>query len=458
MTKKVVRLIFGAALLTVLGASVCAAQGREELVINLIAVNALDRDMPNKEIKYFLPKELEPDDVLDTGDLKMDYDVDEGSYYVHGTQDFAAKESKQYKIRVKDVWYIKNEEISVLKAQLDQSLSLLKDEKVYPAAQKARDKITADLDFIMAQQANYSEKIDRRIEEYRAYVRQMNIIRDKVFDEHYLQDVAEAEMKLDLSGTIKFMLEVKNPSDEKAKTVTEKHYLPEEIRAEDVVESQGFDVRFDEEENRAYLTKEEEFAPGETKTYSVVIRDIWKFAVDKLDYLLTLSKSATDELQGSEYEEGANFLHERIMNNVKEIRDSQGQELSIKKHIGLFRVNEGRFAQAKDDLQKIEKMLAIMRAKKLAQMEAGTVKNVLQRMRALRGLAALSEALFKKGISVTMTWRIIFGTLGFVGFFTTLHFIIWARRSRTMGEELSEGEGTITTVPKPGEDKDEDEA
>jgi len=439
-------------------ASACAAQGSEELVVNLIAVNALDRDIPNKEIKYFLPKELEPEDVVDVGELKIDYDVDVGAYYVHGKEDFAAKESKQYKVRVKDVWYVENEEFQILRAQLDDGLSLLKEMPVYDGAKKARDKMLVEINYIQEQQNNYSEKIDRRIEQYRAYAKQMKVLRDKIFDADYMEHVAAAEMNVDLTGTVKFVIEVKNPSAQENKTVTHKHYLPEEIRAEHVVESEGFEVRFDSEEDRAYLTKEEIFEPDQTKTYSIEIQDIWKFAIDKLLHIETLSKNAVNELSETEYREAANFLYRRITDNVKEIRDSQNQELSIKKHIGLHRVNESRYAQAQDDLEKIERMLAIMRAMKLAEMEAGTVKNVLQRMRALRGLAALSEALFKKGISVTMTWRIIFGTLGFVGFFTTLHFIIWAKRSKTMGEEVAEPGGEIKEVPKPGEEEEDEDA
>ena len=96
-------------------------------------------------------------------------------------------------------------------------------------------------------------------------------------------------------------------------------------------------------------------------------------------------------------------------------------------------------------------MIAIVRAQKLAELEKGKVKNVLQRLKALRGLRALSEMLFKKSISVTMTWKIIFGTIVFVALFTTMHFVIWARRSGKSGEEMGpKGEG-IRIVPKPGQ-------
>ncbi len=70
---------------------------------------------------------------------------------------------------------------------------------------------------------------------------------------------------------------------------------------------------------------------------------------------------------------------------------------------------------------------------------------------------ALAEALFKKSISITVTWRIIMGAIIFVALFTTIHFIIWSKRSGKMGEELAApaGEG-IKTVPKPGQGGEEE--
>ena len=103
-------------------------------------------------------------------------------------------------------------------------------------------------------------------------------------------------------------------------------------------------------------------------------------------------------------------------------------------------------------------MISIVRAHKLEDLDRKKVKNVLERLKALRGLQQLSEALFQRRLSMNVTWKIIFGTIGFVGVFTAFHFFIWARRSKAMGEELAPtaGEG-ISVVPKPGEKKEEDD-
>ncbi len=157
------------------------------------------------------------------------------------------------------------------------------------------------------------------------------------------------------------------------------------------------------------------------------------------------------EISESPYKDSGKFVFDAMNTRIQQIKDSQEQVLSIPKHIGLFRINQRRFSEAELDLDRLEKMLAIVRAKKLEELESGKVKNVLQRLKALRGLQALSEALFKKGISVTTTWRIIFGAIGFIGLFTSLHFFLWAKRSKTMGEERGPKAGEeVKVVPKPG--------
>lgn len=435
----------------------CPQRVNADLTINVIAVNASEKDFREQEIKYHLPKELEPDAILDSGELKIDYDVDKGTYYAYGTFQFQPKETKTFKIQVKDIWVIRKEEIEVLKQQLDETLGLLeKDEEkrdIIPKARTARDKIFRQLDFILAQQEHYSENIDRRVEEYRAYKSQLQAIREQVFDEHYLDSEAPAEVDIKADKTVRFVIQVRNPTLNSEKLVVHRHYLPEEVRAEHVVDSKDFEVRFDDEKDRAYLTKEETFRPGEQKIYEILIKDIWTFPIKKVEPVLDRAHTAVEELQSSAmFADGAQFLLERIQYKIQQINDSQTTDLTIRKAIGIYRVNEKRYQDAKDDLEKLEKMVAILRMKQLAELEEGQVKNVLQRMKALRGLAQLSEAIFKKGISVTMTWRIIMGTLLFVAFFTALHFFIWAKRSKTMGEEHGPGvDEEVKVVPKPGE-------
>jgi len=433
----------------------------QEVNINLVAVNPFDY-IKEVDLKHYLPEEVTPDDIIDKGQFLMDYDVNKGAYYVHGKVKFKPKESRTFKLRVKDVWVIKEDEILLMKDQLEKNLTLLDPTKDnIGAAERTVTYLMGQIDHIYGQQINYSENINRRIEEYRAYRDNLEDIRDQVFSVDFLRHDAKALEELrDLESTVKLRIEVENPSKDKPRTVKHKHYLPKEIRAEHVIDNKGFEIRFEESKNKAYLIKEDTFKAGEKKSFTIILKDIWNFPVIKLSDLKDRAMIADGELDGTIFQTSSNFLFERIQKTLDEIRmtEETSADLPTQEHIGMFRANEARYESAWKDFKRIEEMIAIVRAKKLEKFESGKVKNVLQKLKALRGLSALSEALFKKGLSITVTWRIIFGTIIFVGLFTTAHFLLWSKRSKHMGEELADtsGEG-IKEVPKPGDEEKEEE-
>lgn len=429
----------------------CPCTAGAQLTLNLVAVNASDQPKV-VNVRQFLPRELSREDIIDVGSLKLDYDVDQGAYYVYGNMEFQPKESRTFKVAVKDVWMIDQEEIDILKKQLDDNLTLMKGKENYDIAVQAKEKLSAQLDYILAQQTNYSQNIERRIEEYRAYTSTLDDIRVKAFSLDFFQHEAKGALEeVEETKTIKLVLEIKNPSDKLEKTFQQKHYLPKEILTEHIVDAQGFEVRYDEEKRRSYLSKEEKFKPGEVKKYEIVIKDVWHLSAGRLEGLKARVDIALKEIQGTLYEDSGHYLVNRVNANIDQILNSQTEGQAIQEYIGAYRVNRKRYDSAEKDVQKLEQMLSIVRAKKLEELEKGKVKNILQKLKALSGLANLSEAVFKKGISVTNTWRYIFATIIFLVIFTAWHFIVWMQRSKVLGEGaggLKPGE-TIKEVPKP---------
>ncbi|MDZ4241550.1 MAG: hypothetical protein U1D99_01865, partial [Candidatus Omnitrophota bacterium] len=351
-----------------------------DLTINLIAVNP-DEQGKEIDVKYHLPRELEPQDVVDTGPLKVDYDVDRSLYFVYGTVPFGPKESKTFRVKVRDVWVITREEVDILKNQLDQSFDQIKNLEESRNAAIVRDQINDHLDRILVQQQTYSDNIERRIEQYRAYKEEMDQIRNNVYSIDYLVRQSRELEELDLNKTVKLVLEVQNPSKKEEKTVEQKHYLPKEIREEDVIDGKGFDVRFDDKKGMAYLTKKETFQPAEIKRYEIVLKDVWTFPLSKVNDVELRAKEAYQEIsEDPAFAESGKYLYDSMVNKLAELRSSQQESLPVQQHIGLYRVNTERYAKAEEDLKKLEEMLAILRAKKLDEMEKGKVKNVLQRL------------------------------------------------------------------------------
>lgn len=413
----------------------------QSLSINLVAVNGTD-SVKETPVKYYLPEELMPEDVISTGELKVDYDLDKESYFVHGDFELAPKESRTFKLQIKDVWKIDPGDIEILKQQIDKNLAELEGTEFYESAEILRNNMIKKMEYILQRQEEFQNNIERRIEEYRANVNVLNEIKRNAFSINYLMSSSSSPESE--NNTIKMVIEVENPTLDKAKTISYKHYLPKEVRASDVVDNQGFDIRFDGDRGQCYLTKEEEFQPGEKKRYIIVLKDAWSIPKSIIGSLYnrteTAMKAVSVEEESEEFKKTAKFLSEKIFTNIKLIQESQDKEVSVREHIGLFRVNKIRYDEADEALKQLERLLALVSAKKLSKLEGlqkSKVKNILDKIQALRGIAAMSKALLGKRPSLTVIWRIIWGVLAFIALFTSIHFLTWRQRSKYMGEEHS---------------------
>ncbi len=412
---------------------VCCGTASASMYINLVAVNASSDKTRELPLKYYLPQELKPEDVLDPVGLQIDYDIDKGQYFVYGTLTMAPKESRTLRLEVRDVWRVTEEEIEVIKREIDGNLKRIADTDYYQRGVALRDEMLRKLDYIIQQQEEFSGNVERRIEEYRAHIDVMNEIRTTTFSIEYWesQQAKLPQTPSDYDGkTVKFVLEVENPKKDQAKTLKQQHYLPSEVKSENIVDSQGFEVRFDETKQQAYLYKEEEFQAGEKKRYEVLIQDIWHFTDDKMKGYRERAKYALKELAGSDYMSSAQYLHDGIVKNLDEVKRLQEQSANMKEHIGVYRINKKTMAATEEDVLKLERILALVRQKKLEELEKSRVKNILKKIQSLDGLAAVAQAVFKQKLSVNRTWKIIVGTLIFVAFFTAIHFFVWHKRSR----------------------------
>ncbi len=409
------------------------------LFIKLVAVNASADQSKDYQLKYYLPKELKPEDVLDLGGMEIDYDIDKQSYFVYGTIPLEPKESKTISVEVKDVWKISNKTVEAIKKQIDENVTRLQSTDRAEAANTLKEGLMKNLNKIVAQQENYSENIERRIEEYRANAQQLNEIKDTVSSVEYWDGQKVSSPKTSITSdkvgkTVKLVIDVENPNKDAAKVITQKHYLPKEIRAEDVIDSQGFDIRYDEEKQQSYLSKEEEFQPGESKHYEIQIKDIWHIPNENLENMQQRAQSTFAEIEksefGKEYLNNADGLLGEIKKNLGDIQTLQKEKKTMKQHIGAFRVNQERYGNTEADIDRLERILAMVRQKRLEQLEKSRVKNILQKLKSLKGIEQISKAVFGQKISVSTTWKIIWGTLIFIAIFTAIHFITWWQRSQ----------------------------
>ena len=97
------------------------------VVLKSLIVNPSKTKTQQAMLKAYLPKEAKPEDVIDLGDLKIDYDITEGLYYVYKEFELAPGESAMRQIEINDVWVVTRQELDSLSARAKELVEQLKE-------------------------------------------------------------------------------------------------------------------------------------------------------------------------------------------------------------------------------------------------------------------------------------------------------------------------------------------
>jgi hypothetical protein len=392
-----------------------------DVYINVVAVNGADSPKTSS-IHFNLPGELTADDILDANGLQVDYSVDDADYFVYGDVTLKSKETKTFRIHIKDKWMVTPDQASDLKAQIEKGYETLGVTHDAGKAEILKDRLDKKIDYIVNLQSTSGDSIDKRIDAYRIYTKEMKRIQNDALDVNYWRSDPSDDQQPKL---IHLSIEVTNPT-KLTKHFKHKDYLPEEVKNEDVVEAEGFEVRYDTVKQSSFLFKEEDLAPGEKKKYSIGIVDIWSIDQKNIDYLRSRATSAFGFLKDTKYEDSAKILMDRISANLKEIESSQAVQRPILDHISEFRVNRATYNGTKEDVETLEKLLAVFRE----DLEKSKVENVLQKMQSLKAVSDVSKVMFNKKFESTTAWGYIGWILLFVGLITVISFVVSLLRSK----------------------------
>jgi len=407
--------------LTIFSLSFCVLS-YADININILAVNGTEKTK-DKDILHPLPGELSREDILSTGGLQLEYDVNAGNYFVKGKVKLGPKESKTYKIRIRDIWQLDPKQIEDIKIQIDRSIESVKDVKGADYSETAnllKDRMLERIEFIVGEHGKYEDNIARRIETYRVYGDEIKDIRRKSFSLSYWKSDPNEEK----DNVVKFNITVENTL-EKERQTDEKHYMPKEVKPEHFISLNGFEIRHDEEEDTLYLQKQETLKSKEKKTYAFTLIDKWFIPPNDIEGLKIRTKDAFNGLLKTEYIETGKYLVKSIEARLSKIEVSQEQDLDIYEHISTFRKNQERFDAAKKDVEALEALLIAAKE----EMEKSKLKNVLQKIKSLKTISVIAESIFKSP-KVTVVLKVIIAIIVFVALFTLLWFIHWKRRTK----------------------------
>lgn len=144
-----------------------AAPAYASIMIRIMGINPDENLQQTVKLKAYLPLEVEPEDVLDKGDMEVIYDTQKGAYYVYGEYQLDPKESIRREVEIKDIWLISTPELEGLRDDTIQTADLLESTQFKDRAGFLRNGIETKLNDIIKRQKVSAANPQKHISEYR---------------------------------------------------------------------------------------------------------------------------------------------------------------------------------------------------------------------------------------------------------------------------------------------------
>ena len=151
------------------------------IVLKTMVVNPSQTKTQTAVLKAYLPKEAKPEDVAELGDLKIDYDVEKGLYYVYKEFELAPGESASRSVEIKDIWVISRAELEILTVEAKNIIEKLKKTSYFDAAIVLQKDIEEKADEVLAKQERAMEALPQtHIAVYRDNMKTFDSIKDNL--------------------------------------------------------------------------------------------------------------------------------------------------------------------------------------------------------------------------------------------------------------------------------------
>lgn len=129
--------------------------GEKEIIeLKIRVVNPSDKARQITPVKYSLPAEISPRYIMDRSGLDMAYDFDKQCFYLYKDDlELGPEESKEYIVKVRDIWNISNTELDALRSHTENIMLLLQGTEFTAQAQASADRINTNIDEIIKTQS-----------------------------------------------------------------------------------------------------------------------------------------------------------------------------------------------------------------------------------------------------------------------------------------------------------------
>eukprot|EP00733_Pompholyxophrys_punicea_P000280 Pompholyxophrys_punicea_v1_NODE_64_length_3937_cov_2.858836.p1 type:complete len:482 gc:universal NODE_64_length_3937_cov_2.858836:2762-1317(-) len=418
----------------------------------MVVTNPSDTDPRTVPVRTYLPRGIKPDDVVEKNNFSVEYDFDKSQYFAYQEIKLEPNQSVTLEVGVRDIWVIPDAELEPLKEHTKELTEALKTTEYADQAKALEDSVAERVNKIRSAQGQTDIPVDQRIAGYEASAALLKEVRRDI---GAVEDIAmEAgrfsggklgrlmgESSLSAAGpqdpsrlgTLKFRVEIRNPSDQ-PRTIPFKYYLPSEVRPEHIVNAGGLKAGYDFQLGQEYLAQEAlALGPSEKKVFEIEVRDLWVIPETRLQAARSRTKQIEAQLAQTDYKSAAGALADRITSNLDNILGVQNnKELSVESHIGGYRQNLDRFQEVQKDIARLEKFL-VQAGGSLSSLEEKPSKNNGKGYRTSgplvqgsKGLEIIGRSMFRgRAPDMATTWKIILTIIAFLGLLSFLFFILW---------------------------------
>jgi len=215
------------------------------------------------------------------------------------------------------------------------------------------------------------------------------------------------------AADVKMRVVVVNPSENKEQTKDIKSFLPKEITLADIVDTGGLEIDYDAGQALYFAYKTGVvLQPLETKTFEVVMRDVWMVDDKKVEGFKERIDRVLEAVKDGPYAEKAQAIAEPIFARLDDIAKNQvDPNITRQQHIAKHRENLEALGAIERELEKLEKILVAV----------GGSPNI--------ELIEESDINLKSPSSKT-TWVLVFVVLTFIAILSATFFFTWNRQTK----------------------------
>lgn len=171
----------------------------------IVALNPSSVKTQSVPLKVYLPVEIKPQDVIDSGGLNLEYDSDKSLYYVYKDGVILKpRQTKIFEVEVKDVWIIPQRELDNVLERVKLLSEVFKDTAYYVRMQNIVQNAETLIGEIAKTQKDESLSRSQHIGIYRTNSRSLDKIKKEIAEMEQLLESKTGPLTPDIFDKSKF--------------------------------------------------------------------------------------------------------------------------------------------------------------------------------------------------------------------------------------------------------------